>query len=144
MTCFRLTDTQGGCYRCNHSGTTEGVDLDTCECLHAEINAIIGAGSDRCRDATLYVTCFPCMSCAKSVAQSGIKTVVYGREYGGPNAQAKEYLQRQGLELRAFITVHKEAHLQDLQMFFPLSSEAERKENEKTQISRLESRLANI
>ena len=51
--------------------------------LHAEANAIlkIAASTQSCRWATLYVTLSPCKECSKLIHQSGIKKLVYTREY---------------------------------------------------------------
>jgi dCMP deaminase len=38
-------------------------------------------GRRQCRDATLYVTHNPCRQCSKKITQSGIKRVVYTKEY---------------------------------------------------------------
>ena len=43
---------------------------------HAELNAILNSNSNL-SGCTLYVTLFPCNECAKAIAQSGIKEVVY-------------------------------------------------------------------
>ncbi len=74
---------KGGCKRCN-SGAATGMDLAECYCLHAEVNAIIYADKARCEGATIYCTTFPCIQCASSIVQSGIKRVVYSLNYG-PN-----------------------------------------------------------
>jgi dCMP deaminase len=55
----------GGCERCNGAKSKQGVALDLCFCLHAEENAIIEAGRERCEGATLYTSLFPCLLCAK-------------------------------------------------------------------------------
>ena len=47
--------------------------------VHAEPNAILNCTSSL-KDATLYVTLFPCNECAKLIIQSGIKHVVYGND----------------------------------------------------------------
>lgn len=44
--------------------------------VHAEPNAILNCSSSL-KDATLYVTLFPCNECAKLIIQSGIKRVIY-------------------------------------------------------------------
>ena len=51
--------------------------------LHAEANAItkVAKSHNSSDGATLYVTDSPCMECAKLIIQSGIKRVVYRREY---------------------------------------------------------------
>jgi dCMP deaminase len=73
----------GGCDRCN-SNAPSGVNLDSCLCIHAEENAVIEAGRAKSNGGTIYVTLFPCLTCAKSVIQAGIKRIVYNREYSIP------------------------------------------------------------
>lgn len=72
----------GGCARCNGRGSGgSGVALDLCLCLHAEENAIIEAGRERCEGGTLYTNLFPCILCAKKIVQSGIRRVVFDSPY---------------------------------------------------------------
>lgn len=47
--------------------------------VHAEPNAILNCTSSL-KDATLYVTLFPCNECAKLIIQSGIRHVVYASD----------------------------------------------------------------
>ena len=51
--------------------------------LHAEANAItkIARSNNNSEGATLYVTDAPCIECSKLIIQSGIKRVVYARQY---------------------------------------------------------------
>lgn len=44
--------------------------------VHAEPNAILNSTTSL-KNATLYVTLFPCNECAKLIIQSGIKSIVY-------------------------------------------------------------------
>ena len=48
--------------------------------VHAEPNAIFHA-SESVKGCTMYLTWFPCSDCAKSIAQAGIKKLVYLDEY---------------------------------------------------------------
>ena len=48
--------------------------------VHAEPNAIFHA-SENVKGCTMYLTWFPCSDCAKSIAQAGIKKLVYLDEY---------------------------------------------------------------
>ncbi len=48
--------------------------------LHAELNAILNAKKDL-QGWTLYVTKFPCASCAKAIIQAGIARVVAQKVY---------------------------------------------------------------
>ena len=51
--------------------------------LHAEANAItkVAKSNNSSENATLYVTCSPCVECAKLIIQSGIKRVVFSEKY---------------------------------------------------------------
>jgi dCMP deaminase len=53
------------------------------EVLHAESNAItkVARSTSSSHGATLYVTCAPCMECAKLIIQAGIKRVVFSETY---------------------------------------------------------------
>lgn len=44
--------------------------------VHAEANAILNATTN-VKNASIYVTLFPCNECAKLIIQSGIKEVIY-------------------------------------------------------------------
>ena len=73
------------------NGTPSGFD-NNCEdangntnwyVLHAEANAIlkVAKSTNSCKDATLYLTLSPCKECAKLIHQSGIKRLVYLKNY---------------------------------------------------------------
>ena len=51
--------------------------------VHAEQNAISDCASRgvSVKDATAYITHFPCINCAKILAASGIKEIVYLNDY---------------------------------------------------------------
>ena len=51
--------------------------------LHAEANAItkVARSNNSSEGATLYVTCSPCIECAKLIIQAGIVRVVYIQKY---------------------------------------------------------------
>jgi len=73
---------EGGCKRCN-SFAESGTKLDECLCSHAEENAIVQAAYHgiSIKDAVLYLTFSPCLTCAKSIINSGIKEVIYNEKY---------------------------------------------------------------
>lgn len=48
---------------------------------HAEMNAIINKNSADLRGCRIYSSLFPCNECAKLIIQSGVREVVYMREY---------------------------------------------------------------
>ena len=53
------------------------------EVLHAESNAIakLAKSTESGDGASMFITCAPCMNCAKMIFQSGIKEVFYGEDY---------------------------------------------------------------
>lgn len=53
------------------------------EVLHAESNAIakLAKSSESGNGASLFVTCSPCLDCAKLIYQSGIQEVFYNQKY---------------------------------------------------------------
>ena len=74
-----------------YNGTPSGFD-NVCEdennvtkpcVLHAEANAItkLAKYGNRSYRATIYITDEPCLECSKLIIQSGIKRVVYCRDY---------------------------------------------------------------
>ena len=67
--------------------------------LHAEANAItkVAKSNNSSEGATLYITDSPCMECSKLIIQSGIKRVVYAREYR--ITDGLDLLKRAGIEL---------------------------------------------
>lgn len=59
--------------------------------VHGEMEALLtcARNSISCRDATLYVTTFPCHNCAKHIIAAGIKRVVYIEPY--PKSKAFDF-----------------------------------------------------
>ena len=53
------------------------------EVLHAESNAItkLAKSTQSSDGATMYITCSPCVECAKLIIQAGIKRLVFGEVY---------------------------------------------------------------
>ena len=55
-----------------------------CPAIHAEENAVINAGRDRCIDGTLYLwgtrTSKPCYRCDRVIKNAGIKEVIINEE----------------------------------------------------------------
>lgn len=53
------------------------------EVLHAEANAIakVARSPESSEGATMFITCSPCLDCAKLIYQSGISTVYYRDNY---------------------------------------------------------------
>jgi len=76
----------GGCVRC-HSRSKNILKAnerkDLCICVHAEENAILQSAYHgvSTKNAILYSTIAPCLQCAKSIINAGIKEVVYKTSY---------------------------------------------------------------
>jgi len=90
-----------------YNGTPEGFE-NICEdesgrtkpyVLHAEANAItkVAKSNNSSENATLYVTCSPCVECAKLIIQSGIKRVVFSEKY--PSEDGLKLLERAQVEI---------------------------------------------
>ena len=89
------------------NGTPTGFE-NTCEddenytkwyVLHAEANAImkVAASTQSSEGATLYITLSPCKECSKLIFQSGIKRLVYYKEY--KDNSGIKFLKKAGLEI---------------------------------------------
>lgn len=56
----------------------EGINNKYFYIVHAEANALLNAENlSKLKDATIYVTLFPCAECAKLLIQAKIKKVIY-------------------------------------------------------------------
>lgn len=53
------------------------------EVIHAESNAIakLAKSTESGDGASMFITCAPCIDCAKMIYQAGIKEVFYGHKY---------------------------------------------------------------
>jgi dCMP deaminase len=78
----------------------EGVTLRTKpEVLHAESNAIakLAKSTESGDGASMFITCSPCIECAKMIYQVGIKEVFYGEDYKSDAGLA--FLNKCGIKL---------------------------------------------
>ena len=68
--------------------------------LHAEANAIlkVAKSTNSCLDATLYLTLSPCKECAKLIHQSGIKRIVYSKQY--KDLSGLKFLEKAQIEIQ--------------------------------------------
>ena len=75
----------GKCYRIENN-IPSGTRYETCRSIHAEQNAIIQAGQDRCKDATMYIYGhnFICILCKRFIVQAGIKDVYLQKDENTP------------------------------------------------------------
>ena len=72
----------------HYSGRIPSISLKTRpEVLHAELNAIskLARSNESGEGASIFITCAPCMDCAKVIYASGIKEVFYGGDYRDPS-----------------------------------------------------------
>jgi len=76
---------RGECFRIKNN-IPSGTKYETCRSIHAEQNAIIQAGQDRCQNATMYIFGhdFICILCKRFIVQSGIKEVFLKKDDNSP------------------------------------------------------------
>ncbi len=70
------------------------------EVIHAESNAIakLAKSTESGDGASMFITCAPCVECAKMIYQSGIKEVFYGEKYRSNDGI--DFLNKCGLTIR--------------------------------------------
>jgi dCMP deaminase len=74
-------------------------DSDRCMAVHAEVNAVIQC--DRLEDAhRIYVSCDPCFTCAKMIANTSIKFVITSGNYA--DERGSMILKNAGITLRRY------------------------------------------
>lgn len=75
---INCTDCKDRCYR-SLNNIPSGEDLHLCYAIHAEQNAIMNAlrTGEKLDGASIYITTFPCSTCAKLILQSGIRYIYY-------------------------------------------------------------------
>ncbi len=68
---------RGSCYRMDNN-IPSGTMYETCRSIHAEENALLQAGEDKCNKATMYIYGhnFVCISCARRIVQNKIAEVI--------------------------------------------------------------------
>lgn len=69
--------------------------------IHAEANAIDYATSRELRDATIYTTSFPCISCAHKILRTGIIEVVWDTPYSKWHKPVQELMNSEGVVIRS-------------------------------------------
>jgi len=80
----------GGCLR-EQLKVPSGERHEICRAVHAEMNAILVAAryGATTKNTTLYCTVFPCVICAKMLAQAGVTQIVYVDPYGDEESAAE-------------------------------------------------------
>src|SRR3546814_1170368 len=80
---------------CSGAFSPSGTNLDGCEAIHAEQNALL-----QCKDVreihTCYCTASPCVTCTKLLLNTGCMRVVFMEEY--PHPAARDLWTRAGRE----------------------------------------------
>ena len=94
------------CRHCEETGCLReklniksGERHELCRAIHAEQNAIVQAAKAGISidEATIYVTCQPCILCAKMIVNSGIKKVIFKGDY--PDELSMDMLNESGVEV---------------------------------------------
>ena len=80
-------------HECSGAHAPSGTNLDGCQAIHAEQNALL-----QCRDVyaidTAYVTASPCMTCVKLLLNTSCQRIVYLEEY--PHSASKDLWEGSG------------------------------------------------
>ena len=81
VSCMEL----GFCYRIKNN-IPSGTRYETCRSIHAEQNAIIQAGQDRCMGSSMYIYGhnFICILCKRFIVQAGIETIYLKKDDNSP------------------------------------------------------------
>jgi len=86
----------------------DGVQKERCiRTIHAEVNLILFTDRDDREKSTVYVTDSPCYNCAKMLANSGIKEVVYECEYEKDHPKVTRLFKEAGIIYRQYIREEK-------------------------------------
>lgn len=86
-------------HACSGAKSPSGTNLDGCQAIHAEQNALL-----QCRDIyeidTCYVTASPCMTCTKLLLNTSCQRIVFLEEY--PHTEARELWESAGRKWEKF------------------------------------------
>ena len=72
---------------CSGARSASGTDLDGCQAIHAEQNALLQCG-DVHQIHTAFVTASPCMTCTKLLLNTACERIIFVEEYPHNEAQA--------------------------------------------------------
>ncbi|HHV59657.1 MAG TPA: cytidine deaminase [Clostridiaceae bacterium] len=95
-----------GCRHCEELGCLRqqlnipsGQRHELCRAIHAEQNAIIQAAysGTSVKGGTMYITCQPCVLCAKMIVNAGIEKIVFRGAY--PDELSMEILSEAGIDV---------------------------------------------
>ena len=87
------------CEYLQHRIAQEPILVTRAEVLHAESNAIakLAKSTESGDGASMFITCSPCIECAKMIYQSGIKEVFYEEDY--KSDQGLDFLNKCGIKV---------------------------------------------
>jgi dCMP deaminase len=70
-------------HACPGANSASGTNLDMCQAIHAEQNALL-----QCRDVSQIVACYvttsPCMTCTKLLLNTSCRYIIFKEEYPHP------------------------------------------------------------
>ena len=91
--------TEIGCLR-DHLNIPSGKRREVCRNICAEQLAITEAARNGVEldGSTAYITTFPCHICAKLLVSSGVREIVYDKDY--PDELSKAFLEEAGIDVR--------------------------------------------
>lgn len=100
----KMMPTDDECYKigCIRDNIAPGKSSEICSAVHAEASVIARAAKKgiSLKNTTLYASHFPCPACAKLIALSGIKKVVYSR--GHAVFDGRRVMKSKGVKLIKF------------------------------------------
>lgn len=98
----------GGCLR-EKLNIPSGTRDEICRAIHGEINAILNIATREERlGSSMYVTTYPCTSCARIISNSGIKEVIYWASYNAP--ESEEIFKENGIDVKLYSGVSPQSY----------------------------------
>jgi len=86
-------------YACSGAKAPSGTNLDGCQAIHAEQNALLQCKNVYELDAC-YVTASPCMTCTKLLLNTSCQKIIFLEEY--PHTEAKKLWESAGRQWEQF------------------------------------------
>lgn len=80
---------------CLGAGSESGKDLDKCDAIHAEANALIKCTNPN-EIVTAYCTTSPCIHCVKLLMNTGCKRIIFNHKYSSLHDVSEELWRRHG------------------------------------------------
>jgi dCMP deaminase len=89
-----------GCRKAEHGIDFETKGTGNCRGVHDVMNALGEIAKKDAHHSILYTVYYPCSVCAKIIANSGVKGVVYLKIYKEPASLTKEIFEERGIKVR--------------------------------------------